>query len=86
MLLATDLTYREVAEGAGVGFEWLNKFSRRQIRQPGLDKIEPLHDFLVSHVASSSTPSGPGKLTKSSNKLLPANSLRKSRKAMSGAT
>jgi hypothetical protein len=41
------MTLRELAEGAGVDFEWLSKFSRGEITDPGVSKVQRVHDFLV---------------------------------------
>lgn len=46
LLDTTDLTYREVAEGASVDMNWLAKLKQRQIIEPGVLKIQRVHDFL----------------------------------------
>lgn len=48
-----DLTLREIAEGAGVGHEWLRSFLYGdRIREPGVSKIEKLHNFLTDYQAA----------------------------------
>lgn len=43
-----DLTLRQIAEGAKVDFEWLSKFSRELIDDPGVKKVQAVHDFMSS--------------------------------------
>lgn len=40
------LTLRQIAEGADVDFEWLSKFARGEINDPGVRKVQAVHDFL----------------------------------------
>ena len=47
-LAAQKLPLREVAAGSGVGYEWLAKFSQGRIGDPGVRKVQALHDFLAS--------------------------------------
>jgi hypothetical protein len=51
LLDSTDLTYREVAEGASVDMNWLAKLKQRQIIEPGVLKIQRVHDFLDAQCA-----------------------------------
>lgn len=51
LLLESPLTVREVAEGAGVGYEWLAKFKHRRIPSPGVIPVCRLHDFLSAYQA-----------------------------------
>ena len=37
---------REVADGAGVGFEWFKKFEGGHIKEPSVTRIQSLHDYL----------------------------------------
>ncbi len=46
MLVSTDRTKREIADGAGVGKEWLNKFAQGQIKDPGINRVQAVHDYL----------------------------------------
>lgn len=41
------LTLRRIAEGAGVDYEWLAKFSQNRINDPGVQKVEAVHKFLL---------------------------------------
>lgn len=57
LLDSTNLTYREIATGAEVGFEWLKSLASRRIGEPGTSKIQRLHDFLVaSHKQNARAP------------------------------
>lgn len=48
-----ELTLREIAEGAEVGHEWLRSFLYGdRIREPGVLKIERVHNFLVEYQAA----------------------------------
>lgn len=47
LLHASQLKRREIAEGSGVDEEWIKKFKAGKIGRPGVDKIEPLHNFLA---------------------------------------
>lgn len=44
--LRGEMTLRQVADGAEVDFEWLSKFSRGEITDPGVQKVQRVHDFL----------------------------------------
>jgi transcriptional regulator with XRE-family HTH domain len=39
-------TYEDIADGAKVGREWLAKFAIGQIPEPGVNKVQRVHDFL----------------------------------------
>lgn len=48
-----ELTLREIAEGAGVGHEWLRSFAYgERIKDPGVTRLEKLHNFLADYQAS----------------------------------
>jgi hypothetical protein len=49
LLDATDLTYRQVAAGADVDMNWLAKFKQRAIAEPGVGKVQRVHDFLIAY-------------------------------------
>lgn len=52
LLETTNLTYRQVAEGAGVDKNWLEKFKQRVISDgAGVGKVQLVHDFLVAYEA-----------------------------------
>ena len=38
-------TYQEIAAGADVDREWLAKFIRGEIPEPGVNKVQRVHDF-----------------------------------------
>lgn len=47
LLLATHKEPRlEIAQNAGVKFDWLTKFCHGKIGDPGVKKIQKLHDYL----------------------------------------
>lgn len=50
LLDGSGLTQREVAEGAGVGIDWLAKFAQRRIPSPGVQKVQAVHDFLLKRL------------------------------------
>jgi hypothetical protein len=56
LLEATKLTYEEIATGANVKFDWLAKFKQRHIGEPGVSKVQAVHDFLVSNSAGDKHP------------------------------
>lgn len=51
LLNESGLTYRQVASGAAVDMEWLAKFKQNRIREPGVNKVQRVHDFLVAYAA-----------------------------------
>ena len=48
LLKKTELTFPEIADGAGVGIDWLKKFKGRFIESPGVNRVQRVHDFLSS--------------------------------------
>lgn len=48
LLDASDLTYREIAAGAGVDINWVAKLKQRGIGEPGVTKVQAVYDFLSS--------------------------------------
>jgi hypothetical protein len=49
LLSITDLNFHQIASGAGVDREWLAKFKQRRINEPGVKKVQRVHDFLVAY-------------------------------------
>lgn len=47
----TDLTYRQIAAGAAVDMNWLAKLKQRAISEPGVGKVQRVHDFLTAYEA-----------------------------------
>lgn len=43
-----QLSYRQIAEGAGVEREWLSKLAQGVIPNPGVVNVQKVHDFLAS--------------------------------------
>lgn len=56
LLDATDLTYRQIAGGAAVDMNWLAKFKQRAIPEPGVGKVQRVHDFLTAYLSIRATP------------------------------
>ena len=48
LLSKCDLPLKEIADGAGVGFEWLRKFKSKSKHDFGVGKVQRLHDYLAS--------------------------------------
>lgn len=48
LLDSSDLSLREIAEGAGppVSYEWLKKFAGDYQSDPTVTRVQTLHDFL----------------------------------------
>lgn len=40
--------YRDIARATGLGYDWLLKLSAGEIGDPGVNRIERLHNFLIS--------------------------------------
>jgi hypothetical protein len=49
LLDETDLTYRQIASGAAVDMNWLAKLKQRAITEPGVGKVQRVHDFLLAY-------------------------------------
>lgn len=48
-----ELSLREIAEGAGVGHEWVRSIAYEgRIVDPGISRLEKLHNFLVDYHAA----------------------------------
>lgn len=48
LLEKSQLTRRQVALGAGVGEDWLKKVQLGKIPDPGVRRVQRVHDFLVA--------------------------------------
>ena len=46
LLKDRDQSYRQIAEGSGVGYEWLAKFSQN-IGDPRISKVQQLYNYLI---------------------------------------
>lgn len=51
LLDSSDLTYSQIAEGSRVDINWLSKLKQRAIDEPGVKKIQSVHDFLAAQSA-----------------------------------
>ena len=53
LLESSDLSLREIAEGAGlpVTYEWLKKFAGDYQSDPTVTRVQTLHDFLLKRKA-----------------------------------
>ena len=40
-------TFPQIARASGVGYEWLKKFSAGGIPDPGVRRVQRLHDYLL---------------------------------------
>jgi len=49
LLRECELSLPEIATRSKLGYEWLKKFAADDIPDPGVKRIQQLHDFLVSH-------------------------------------
>lgn len=54
----SPLTYRQIADGASVDFNWFAKFKQRRINSPGVSKVQAVHDFLLRHTDHSEADDG----------------------------
>ena len=52
LLGKSGLSYRQIAGGAGVDINWVAKFAQRAIREPGVSKVQRVHDFLIAATES----------------------------------
>lgn len=57
LLESSKLTYRQIAEGAGVDIQWFAKFKQRRIPEPGVTKVQKIHDFLSTRSSAVVIPS-----------------------------
>ena len=48
LLDSTDLSAREIADGARVGRKWVSRVRRRELEDPGSQKIERVYHFLLA--------------------------------------
>jgi transcriptional regulator with XRE-family HTH domain len=46
------LSLREIAEGAGVGHQWVRGLVYGAIKDPGISRLEKLHNFLADYQAA----------------------------------
>lgn len=46
------LSLRQIAEGAGVGHQWVRGLVYGAIKDPGVSRLEKLHNFLADYQAS----------------------------------
>lgn len=51
LLDASNLTIREIADGAEVNFHWLGKFKQRAFDDPGVTRVERLHRYLTGQAS-----------------------------------
>lgn len=52
LLRNCDVSLPELANMSGLGYEWLKKLKAGDIPDPGVNKIQKLHDFLVQRCAA----------------------------------
>lgn len=49
LLANCELSLKEIADGSGLGFEWLKKFKSEADHDFGVNRVQTLHDFLLEH-------------------------------------
>lgn len=47
-----ELTLREIAAGADVGYEWLRKLAYNGVSNPGVTQVERVHRYLTDYQAA----------------------------------
>lgn len=47
-----ELSLREIAEGAGVGHQWVRSLAYGAIKDPGISRLEKLYAFLTEYRAA----------------------------------
>lgn len=47
-----ELSLREIADGAGVGHQWVRSLVYNRIKDPGIKRLEKLHAFLTEYHAA----------------------------------
>ena len=52
LLKSRRQSLREIAEHCEIGYHWLCKFQQGEIDDPGVRKIERLHNYLATHKAA----------------------------------
>lgn len=65
LLEETALTKKAISDGAGVQLRWLQNLVAGKYKDPGVNKVERVHDFLASHKAGRyrmGKPVGPAKI------------------------
>jgi transcriptional regulator with XRE-family HTH domain len=62
LLKVARLSYGKIAEGAGLDKNWVAKFCQGNIGEPGVTKVQAVHDFLSGYVATmpAAPPKRPG--------------------------
>jgi hypothetical protein len=48
----SQMSLREIAAGADVGFEWLRKFEDGTSKHPSVVRVQALHDYLERSLTS----------------------------------
>jgi transcriptional regulator with XRE-family HTH domain len=48
LLAARKGSLRRIADESGLGFEWVSNVNQGRVMDPGVKKIQILHDYLVS--------------------------------------
>lgn len=59
LLNASELSTREIADGARVGFEWLRKLRAGAPHDFGVSRVQAVHDFLAARAAQQDAPQAP---------------------------
>ena len=48
LLAARKQSLPKIAASTGLDFEWLSKMSQGRINDPGVQKVQKLHDYLIT--------------------------------------
>ena len=58
-----DLSLPEIANMSGLGYEWLKWFKRESTKDPGIKRVETLHNFLAQRQIAKKKPAKPETMT-----------------------
>ena len=56
LLKVARLSYGKIAEGSGLDKNWVAKFCQGNIGEPGVTKVQAVHDFLSTYVETMPVP------------------------------
>ena len=52
LLAKADESRKVIANNSGVGYDWLTKFAQGRIPDPGVTRLQKLHDYLKQQIAA----------------------------------
>ncbi len=50
LMAESQLSYKKIADGSGQSKDWVAKLAQRAIREPGVSKVQAVHDFLAGRL------------------------------------